>query len=299
MPDGRPPTFVIPGASKSGTSSLHHYLSAHPDIYMPPEKELHFFSRDANYERGLDAYEAHFTGWDGQQAVGEASPTYFYHGTVWEERSGDVRWVPEDDSAVRLSEAYPDLDVVITLRNPATRAYSQYWKNLRQGHERTLQFEAAIREELRGDRDHRESPNCWVAANRYPVHLEHWIECFGRDQVKFLVFEEWIDRTEETLREVCEFLGVEPISEWPHASRVKNPAKSPRSLRLNRFYHEYLSGTGVGELLFYLNLRRGYPAMDDETKTFMLDVFEEDIRETEALIDADLDVWRAELDPAR
>ena len=61
MPDGRPPTFVIPGASKSGTSSLHHYLSAHPDIYMPPEKELHFFSRDANYEQGLNAYEAHFT----------------------------------------------------------------------------------------------------------------------------------------------------------------------------------------------------------------------------------------------
>lgn len=299
MTDGRSPTFVIPGASKSGTSSLHHYLSEHPDIYMPAEKELHFFSRDANYDAGLEAYERHFDGWDGESAVGEASPTYFYHGNVWKERSGDLRWVPENDSAVRLSEAYPDIDVLITLRNPATRAYSQYWKNVRQGHERTFPFEAAIREELRDERTPRNSAQCWVYANRYPFHIEHWLECFDRNQIKFLVFEKWIDRTEETLGEICEFLGVEPLADWSHASQVKNPSRIPRSLKLNTFYHDYLEGTGIGEILFYLNLRRGYPDMDADTKVLMLDVFEDDIARTEELIGQDLDVWRAELDPSR
>jgi hypothetical protein len=299
MSNGRGPTFVIPGASKSGTSSLHHYLSEHPDIYMPPEKELHFFSRDENYEQGLAAYEARFDGWDGQTVLGEASPTYFYHGKVWKERSGAVRWVPNNDSAVRLGEAYPDLDIVISLRNPVTRAYSQYWKNVRQGYERTYSFADALREELEGERNPRESAQCWVYANRYPFHLEHWLDCFGREQVKFLVFEEWIDRTEETLQEVCTFLGVDPLAEWETTSQLKNPSRIPRSLKLNRLYHDHLENTGIGELVYYLNLRKGYPDMDPETKRFAFDVFSGVIDETETLIGRDLDVWREELEPER
>jgi hypothetical protein len=297
MSDGRSPTFVIPGASKSGTTSLHHYLTEHPDIYMPSDKELHFFSREQNYERGIEAYEQHFAGCDGETAVGEASPTYFYHGNVWVESGGELRWLPEDDSAVRISEAYPDIDVLVTLRNPVTRAYSQYWKNVRQGYERTYPFREAIEEELRGERDHKESPFCWVYANRYSTHLEHWLDCFDREQIKFLVFEKWIDRTEETLRDVCEFLGVEPLSDWSHASQVKNPSRTPRNLRLNWLYHDHLKRTGVGELLYYLNLRSGYPDMGPETKRFMLEVFEEEIRATAALIGQDLDLWIEELEP--
>lgn len=294
MAEGRAPTFVIPGASKSGTTSLHYYLDEHPDIYMSSPKELHFFSRNENYDQGLDAYEHKFSGWDGETAVGEASPTYFYHGKIWEEESGKLIWSPGDDSAVRMADAYPDLKILFSLRNPITRAYSQFWKNVRQGKERTVPFKEALREELRGDRNHQERSRCWIYANRYSEHLRHWLDQFDREQVKFLVFEKWIDRTEETLNEVCEFLGVEPLEDWSHAEEMKNPSKTPRNLQLNYFYHDYLKGTGLGELIYYLNLRRGYPDMSEETREFVVDIFEDEIRNTENIIDQDLSLWLEE-----
>lgn len=294
---GDGPTFVIPGASKSGTSSLHYYLSEHPDVYMPGSKELHFFSRNENYERGLEAYERNFADRGDETAVGEASPTYFYHGKVWED--GDMEWAPEDDAAVRLQRAYPDVKIVISLRNPVERAYSQYWKNVRQGHERTFSFREALEAELDGERDHTQDPTCWVYANEYTTHLEHWLECFGRDQLLFVVFEDWITDTEATLRRICEFLGIEPLSDWSHVDEVKNPSRSPRSLRLNAFYHDYLKRTGVGEALFYLNLRRGYPPMDADTRRFARDVFEAEIRGTARLIDRELEPWTKPPEPEK
>lgn len=292
--EGRAPTFVIPGASKSGTTSLHYYLDEHPDIYMSSPKELHFFSRNKNYEQGLEAYERNFSGWEDETAVGEASPTYFYHGRTWENKTGGFIWAPDDDPAIRLADAYPDVKILFSLRNPITRGYSQFWKNVRQGKERTVPFREALKEELRGDRTPEERPRCWVYANQYSTHLQHWLDQFGRDQVKFLVFEKWIDNTEETLNEVCEFLGVEPLEEWPHASEIKNPSKTPRSLRLNYFYHDYLKRTGIGELIYYLNLRRGYPDMSEETREFVIDLFEDEIRDTEDVIDQDLSLWLEE-----
>ena len=57
MSDPRPPTFLIPGVSRAGTTTLHDYLSEHSDIFMPAEKELRFFDRDENYNRGVEYYE--------------------------------------------------------------------------------------------------------------------------------------------------------------------------------------------------------------------------------------------------
>jgi hypothetical protein len=299
------PDFIIPGASKSGTTSLHHYLNEHEEIFLPQEKELRFFDKNPNYTKGLEYYEKQFKGGEDCPAVGEASPAYFYHGIVYNGPSHkDYAWEPDDDAPIRIRDAYPDVKLIITLRNPATRAYSQYWKNYRQGRERASSFAEAIEEEIEGKRDHRENPWCWVYRNRYPVHLRHWLDLFDRDQIMFMVFEEWVDSPEEALNNICEFLGVKPKESWSRTQTSKNPGGTPRMVFLNRFYQKYIRGTPaatalrktrITHVLDSLNTSEGYPDMSEKDLELMQDVFEEDILETEELIGKDLDVWRDEL----
>jgi hypothetical protein len=258
---------------------------------MPPSKELRFFDRDENYQKGLDHYERQFRGGESAAAVGEACPPYWYRGITFDDEREYV-FDPTDDPPTRIHDAYPDLRIVFTLRNPVTRAYSQYWKNVRQGRERVYPFSAAIEAELEGKRDHRDTAMCWYYKNKYSTHLQKWIDLYGREQILTVVFEDWIEEPEPTLDRICEFIGVDPLDDWPDPSRQKNVTKTPKNLRLNEIYHDHLRYTGIGELLYYLNLQKGYPEMDSEMAAYLLDVFESEISAVEELFDLELDIWR-------
>ena len=71
------PDFIIIGAMKCGTTSLHHYLSLHPDISVSRRKELDFFVAEENWARGLAWYESQFP--DKGKVRGEASPKYTFN----------------------------------------------------------------------------------------------------------------------------------------------------------------------------------------------------------------------------
>src|SRR5262245_16436607 len=117
------PNFFIVGAAKAGTTSLHAYLSAHPQVFMPALKEPHYF---ADFElspefdnfmpviRDQPAYQDLFRGSQGSTAVGEASPSYLC----------------DPAAAARIKAAIPDAKIVISLRNPVDRAYSHYLMDL-------------------------------------------------------------------------------------------------------------------------------------------------------------------------
>jgi hypothetical protein len=80
------PNFLIIGAVKAGTTSLHSYLSQHPEIFMPQRKELRYFAYDeenpyhvrarSTRVRTYDEYLSYFSSSSGRKAVGEASPNY-------------------------------------------------------------------------------------------------------------------------------------------------------------------------------------------------------------------------------
>ncbi|HLF04873.1 MAG TPA: sulfotransferase, partial [Dehalococcoidia bacterium] len=73
----RLPNFCIIGAQKSGTTSLAYYLRAHPDVFLAPGKEVHYFN--ANFEKGTEWYKSRFAGAGKQKAVGDATPNYLAH----------------------------------------------------------------------------------------------------------------------------------------------------------------------------------------------------------------------------
>ena len=124
----RLPDFLCVGAQKSGTSLLYRLLNQHPEIYLAKGKEIHFFNRDENYNKGIEWYSEHFAGSEDYKRVGEVTPDYNYVPTV----PGRI-----------YKTLGKDIKLIFMLRNPVDRAYSNYWMSFRRGHER-FSFEKAI-----------------------------------------------------------------------------------------------------------------------------------------------------------
>ena len=92
------PNFFVVGAQKAGTTSLYYYLDQHPQIYMCPRKEPHFFQGEGSTFRwpgrrlapvtDLEDYQALFEGVSDEKAVGEASASYLYDPEARSSQSG-------------------------------------------------------------------------------------------------------------------------------------------------------------------------------------------------------------------
>lgn len=184
------PDFMIVGATRCGTSSLHQALARHPALCLPRKKETKFFYHTRQFQQDLPAYERYFRHRRVGQLCGEVCPAYFEHGLVIG-ADGSPAWQAEDDSAARIAAAYPRLQIFITLRDPIARLNSIFWKHKREGRESAETLEQLVAEELAGKRSAQDTPLCSLWRCRYAVHLQRWFELFPADQVHLLIFEDW------------------------------------------------------------------------------------------------------------
>src|SRR5690606_36811858 len=125
--------FIIVGAAKDGTTSLYYYLSQHPEVFLPEDKEPHFFAPAKWCGHPVPArerYESLFDGAAGFKAVGEASTGYLYY----------------RESPGMIHRLIPRCRIVAILRNPVDRAFSGWRHEVREGLE-TATFEEALAEE--------------------------------------------------------------------------------------------------------------------------------------------------------
>ncbi len=219
----RTPDFVILGAQKCGTTSLHALLSTHPQVVTAPEKEVHFFDR--HWERGEAWYRSQFPGRDEHPGTiaGEATPHYLFH----------------EPTPERMARVAPDARFVVLLRDPVERAYSHHQMQVRRGMEH-VRCEAALRLEAQrlamgGGAVARYS---YQARGRYAEQLERWFACFPRD--RFLVLESGgvfraTRATLATLGRLTGFLGIDPFPEdTVLARRASGGSYRPMSPRTRR-----------------------------------------------------------------
>jgi hypothetical protein len=209
------PDFLVIGSTKCGTTSLHGWLTDDPMV-VETEKEIHYFNM--NYYRQADWYRAHFplaTDRDRFAAehgrpflAGEGTASYLAH-----------YWTPK-----RAAELVPDAKLIVSLRNPVDRAYSQYHYFRRRGSEALATFEEAIDaepERLKGEEAReiadpqyhstRLYRSGYQRTGRYAEHVERWLEVFPREQILFLSFErEVAGAPQQALDRVHEFLGLPP-----------------------------------------------------------------------------------------
>lgn len=160
-----PPSFLIIGAAKCGTTALHAYLSLHPNIRPAWDKEVHFFDQDISYRRGYAWYHTRFP-----------LPFRLARGAVTFCATPDYLFVPQ--CAERIYGYNPNLKLIAVLREPVERAYS-FWNMLRNFYERHLGRPIL-------DQASRLDP---------PIH-QAYRELFAAD--RFPSFEEWVDRELET-----------------------------------------------------------------------------------------------------
>ena len=148
--------FVILGATKSATTWLRHQLQSDPEIYMP-DPELHFFSRE--FHRGVDWYLAQFAPPPGARLIGEKSNSY----------------LDTEEAAERLQAALPRAQLVVMLRDPVERAYSDYCMCYRRG-------EVAHRIEDHLD-PRRAAEERFLKGSRYDLHLRRILAFYGPEVV--------------------------------------------------------------------------------------------------------------------
>ena len=179
------PNFLVIGAMKAGTTSLYHYLRAHPQVFMAQRKELDFFVASKRWGQGRAWYEAQFAGAEGAVAVGEASPTYAMH--------------PEFPGvADRIADLLPQVRLVYAVRHPIERMRSHYLHEVRQGREH-----APIGQALAND------PR-YLDTSRYGMQLEQYLARVPPERLQVITTEELHDDRVATIRRVLEFLGADP-----------------------------------------------------------------------------------------
>jgi len=196
------PTFMIIGAQKAGTTSLHQYLGEHPDVGMPTTKEVHYFDFEA--QRPLDWYRAHFPLRGSCSHTGEATPLYLFHPAV----------------PARVRAALPDVRLIVLLRDPVERAYSHHNYEVALGFEELSFDEAVAREPERlageeqriladpGYRSYAFQHYSYVSRGLYSGQLERWFEHFPREQFLVLAAERLFTDPAGTLHEVQRWLGL-------------------------------------------------------------------------------------------
>lgn len=217
------PNFIVPGSAKCGSTSLHAYLDAHPQIAMSRPKQTHYFDADGLYEKGLDWYATCFDHVTNEKAIGETTPTYI-HG----------RYIAE-----RINNDLPGVKLLFIFRDPVKRAYSNYWHAYRRGR-RIGSFVETM-----------DDPNCrhFWEQSRYAKYLRDYIDVFGRDRCHWILLEQLKSEPNDTLREIWKFLGVDESVRVDEAERGerKNTHKMPRSMALMRFANDHLTPAGQPE----------------------------------------------------
>lgn len=176
------PNFLVIGAAKSGTTTLCNLLGQHPEVYMFPHKETHFFS--FNYERGLDWYESKFKPATGIKAIGEGSPTY---------SEGNPEVVK------RIAHHLPTAKLIYIVRHPVRRIESDFVQLLDNGHQFDS-LDTAIKK--------------WkplVDSSCYWARINDFRQYFSDEQILVLFMDDLSENPGAVLKQCFEFLEVDPI----------------------------------------------------------------------------------------
>lgn len=190
------PNLIVIGAAKSATTSLHFYLKHHPEIEMSRKKELEFFVEDKNWSKGVEWYRSHFTG--DKPVRGESSPAYTFYPMF-------------PDVPKRMHALIPDAKLIYLLRDPIERMISHYVHVLDKGYEKRPIEQVIFEEESE-----------YYYGSKYFMQIERYLEYYPSDNILIITNEDLRDRRRETLRQVFEFVGVDPSFEAEEFQQLRH-----------------------------------------------------------------------------
>ena len=297
MPEVLPNFFTV-GAAKSGTTSLYQYLNQHPEVFVPEIKEPCFFSFAEKQVSFSNEVSFFITKWHdylnlykksvGFKAVGDFSTPYLY---FYKETIQNIKkFIPN----------YQGLKIIIILRNPIDRAFSQYMHNVRDLREK-LSFEEAIKLEEKRMAENYHFDFFYIDRGFYYRQVKAYLENFKN--VKIFLFEEYKKNVFAVLKGICEFLEIDssPLNNIDVSKKfnVSGRPKIPffnRILRSQNYFVKKVKGIlprgfkdNLIDLIFKYNLKK--EEMSDEIKEYLKLLYREDVEKLSELIGRDLTGW--------
>ena len=295
------PNFLIVGAAKSGTTSLYHYLKEHPEIYLHKKKEIRFFSqmkgnfrgpRDKNVNKSIvkniEEYKTYFINLQKEIAIGDISPDYlfFYENAV---------------SGIKKYLINPK--IIIILRNPIERAFSQWVYFVKDGRE-FLSFEDALFEEEKRKSLNWEWAWYYKEVGLYYNQVKAYLENF--DNVKIYLYDDLQKDRLGLVQDIYRFLEVNDNFVPESLNEKYNVSGIPK----NKFLHKFLREENLIKdiikpvvktvlpdkvrhklinKIMQKNLQK--PQMKPETREYLKNYYKEDILKLQDLINRDLTHW--------
>jgi len=309
------PTFLIVGAVKAGTTSLHEYLQQHPEVYMSPVKETNHFSDadmlfehfNIDYRQDINVdlkkylagdmhnkiHIAHVRDWDDylklyrnvteQKAIGEVSNSYLYN----------------PSTAKTISARLPDAKIVMILRNPVERLYSQFLMNLKLG----KIAEKNLLKEIEADQQKKVKgwgvSHLYLEVGNYYEQVKRYFDIFPPAQIRVILYDDYKKDPKGVMKELFRFLGV--AEDYAiDMDRRYNEAGMPRFGKMN-YWLTQIGVYGLVKKIFSPKLkerlkkliytRENIPTITAAEKEYLISYYKQDIGQLSTLIGKDLSAW--------
>lgn len=196
------PNFLYIGTSKAGSTWLFNVLAIHPDVYLASNKGLYYF--DLHFDNGRDWYLSHFADAGDHPAVGEISHSY----------------LSSPEAAARIVDLNSQMLLLVCLREPVDRAFSDYLDLVKNG-QHDGSFETALERYPR-----------LLDRGRYATHLQRYFERFPAQQIQVRLFDDLRADAQGYADDVFDFLAVKRLELPPATLKSRMPAGAPRSTLL-------------------------------------------------------------------
>lgn len=296
--------FIV-GAAKAGTTSLYNYLGEHPDVFFPLVKEPNFYSRAeahnptayVNPKKGkfyhnkiIRDKKLYFSLYEGSQSfkiVGDASPSY-----LWDLKT-----------AQKIKADFPSTKIIILLRDPVQRAFSQFLMDLKDGNQQQPDFLKALKN------DKKQKLHVWGRAHLYEElglyyqQVKQYMDTFPKENVKILLYEEYITDTKKALLGILDFLDLDQshINTINHG-KIHNPYMEPKNRYANvllglkkktgvfkQWIPSFIKNSINNKILFKEGKK---PLIPKDAEDYLKQIFSEDVEKLSVLIEKDLRKWK-------
>ena len=282
--------FFIVGAPKSGTTSLYHYLSEHPQVEMSSQKEPNYFSDKAIHNQGmyyvknrvntLDKYESLFAQKE-SVVYGECSVSYLFYENVAED----------------IKKYNPNAKIIIMLRNPIERAFSHYLMDYRLGLI-SDSFENIIAKKSKHKNAHLFYQQ-YIKVSKYAKQIQRYLDFFEKENILFVDYEDFKKNGSEIVSQVYDFLNIS--AEFGANINTKyNAFKMPKNNGI-RFIYSFvflrkiltylLPKYLVNNIIVFLFKVDTKPELSMETRSLLIKIFKDDIKKLEEILSNDYLKW--------
>jgi hypothetical protein len=281
--------FIGIGTSKAGTTWVSEMLDAHPGICVSEPKEVNYFNEqdnyylieNLNYNKGLNWYKNHFLHWKTGQIIGEFTPKY----------------LSDPKAPLRIKMSFPDVKLIVCLRNPVDRAFSQYifirYFKKKEGRS----FEEVVRKEPQ-----------YIEKGLYFKHLNRYFQYFDKTRIHIIWFDDIKSHPTRVLKDLFVFLGVNETFNPLNTGKKINAARQSRFHQLPEltdivtralaryklsFIIKAIKKTGIHTIIKKANIQKlEYTPMQEQTRIYLKQKFADDIAGLEKLLNKDLSHWK-------